>query len=132
ICSYIRNRNETCSFREFVDLYQEMIIDSPPNTDNWNGLETAWETRFLGNVKDIIPEKYDDIYAKVKSETSNKSLMYYWQNIVNEKGQKSVINNHISGSLKILDATAKHNANTIVSKVSNLREIDADAPLPNE
>lgn len=46
--------------------------------------------------------------------------------------QKSVINNHISGSLKILDATAKHNANTIVSKVSNLREIDTDASLPNE
>ncbi|CAG8642499.1 4768_t:CDS:10, partial [Ambispora gerdemannii] len=63
----------------------------------------------------------------VKSEISNKSLMYCWQNIVNEKGEKSVINNHISGSLKILDATAKHNANAIVSKVSNLREIDADA-----
>ncbi|CAG8518917.1 16579_t:CDS:10, partial [Acaulospora morrowiae] len=62
----------------------------------------------------------------VKSEISNKSLMYCWQNIVNKKEEKSVINNHISGSLKILDATAKHTANTIVSKVSNLREIDAD------
>ncbi|CAI2191350.1 9437_t:CDS:10 [Funneliformis geosporum] len=135
ICSYISNHNETCSFREFVDLYKEMIIDSPPNTDDWSGLETAWEMRFLRSVKDIIPEKYDDIHAKVKSEISNKSLMYHWQNIVNEKGQKSVINNHISGSLKILDATAKHNVNTIVSKVSkvsNLREIDADASLLNE
>ncbi|CAI2187612.1 13237_t:CDS:10 [Funneliformis geosporum] len=112
ICSYISNHNETCSFREFVDLYKEMIIDSPPNTDDWSGLETAWEMRFLRSVKDIIPEKYDDIHAKVKSEISNKSLMYHWQNIVNEKGQKSVINNHISGSLKILDATAKHNVNT--------------------
>ncbi|CAG8485720.1 12338_t:CDS:10 [Ambispora leptoticha] len=159
ICSYVRNRNENCSFREFVDFYQEIIINSPPNTDDWSGLEAAWETRFLRTVKDIIPEKYDDIYAKVlvfgdrlaqvmvvallvndrltseylvKSETSNKSLMYYWQNIINEKGQKSVINNHISGSLKILDATAKHNTNTIVSKVSDLtsykdQEIDVDA-----
>ncbi|CAB4415311.1 unnamed protein product [Rhizophagus irregularis] len=44
ICSYIRNRNETCSF---IDLYQEMIIHSPPNTDDWSGLETAWKMRFL-------------------------------------------------------------------------------------
>jgi hypothetical protein len=51
--------NETCSFREFIDLYHEMIIDSPPNTDDWSGLETAWEIRFLRSVKDIIPEKYD-------------------------------------------------------------------------
>jgi hypothetical protein len=42
------------------------------------------------------------------------------------------MNNHISGSLQILDATAKHNVNTIVSKVSNLRETDTDASLPNE
>jgi len=38
ICSYIRKRNERCSFREFIDLYQEMIIESPPNTDNWNSM----------------------------------------------------------------------------------------------
>lgn len=132
ICSYIRNRNEACSFREFIDLYQEMIIHSPPNTDDWSGLETAWEMRFLRSVKDIIPEKYDDIHSKVKSETSNKSLIYYWQNIINEKGQISVINNHISGSLKILDATAKYNTNTIVSKVLNPREIDTDSSSPNE
>ncbi|CAB4415310.1 unnamed protein product [Rhizophagus irregularis] len=61
ICSYIRNRNETCSF---IDLYQEMIIHSPPNTDDWSGLETAWKMRFLRSVKDIIPEKYDDIHSK--------------------------------------------------------------------
>ncbi len=42
-----------------------MIICSPPNTDDWSGLETAWEMRFLRSVKDIIPEKYDDIHAKV-------------------------------------------------------------------
>jgi hypothetical protein len=42
-----------------------MIIYSPPNTDDWSGLETAWEMRFLRNIKDIIPEKYDDIHAKV-------------------------------------------------------------------
>ncbi|PKC53436.1 hypothetical protein RhiirA1_479306 [Rhizophagus irregularis] len=79
-----------------------MIIHSPPNTDDWSGLETAWEMRFLRS------------------------------NIINEKGQKSVINNHISGSLKILDATAKYNTNTIVSKVLNPREIDTDASSPNE
>jgi hypothetical protein len=42
-----------------------MIIYYPPNTGDWSGLETAWKTRFLRSVKDIIPEKYDDIYAKV-------------------------------------------------------------------
>ncbi|CAG8593569.1 17307_t:CDS:2 [Funneliformis caledonium] len=41
ISSYIRNRNKNYLFHEFVDLYQEMIIESPPNTDNWNSLETA-------------------------------------------------------------------------------------------
>ncbi|CAJ0833648.1 1380_t:CDS:2 [Entrophospora sp. SA101] len=118
ICSYIRKRNEHCSFREFIDLYQEMIIESPPDTDNWCSLEVAWKTRFLRNIKDIIPEKYNNIYEKVKSETLNRSLMNYWQNIINEKERISVINTHISGSLKILDITAKHNTDVIISKVS--------------
>ncbi|RHZ89269.1 hypothetical protein Glove_16g111 [Diversispora epigaea] len=96
-----------------------MIIESPPNTDDWTGLEVAWRTRFLGNVERIIPEKYVDIDAKVVSETSKKSLMSYWQNIINEKRRISVINNHISGSLKILEATAKHSSDTVVSKISS-------------
>ncbi|CAJ0745065.1 10746_t:CDS:2 [Entrophospora sp. SA101] len=72
-----------------------MIIESPPDTDNWCSLEVAWKTRFLRNIKDIIPEKYNNIYEKI-----------------------SVINTHISGSLKILDITAKHNTDVIISKVS--------------
>ncbi|CAG8544051.1 2457_t:CDS:2 [Diversispora eburnea] len=99
ICSYIRSRNEDCSFREFVELYKEMIIESPPNTDDWTGLEVAWRTRFLGNVERIIPEKYVDIDAKVVSETSKKSLMSYWQNIINEK--------------------RRHSSDTVVSKISS-------------
>jgi len=61
--------------------------------------------------------------------------MDYWQNIAIGKGQKSVINNHISGSLKILDASANHNTNKIVSEISNLYEdqeipeLDTDALL---
>ncbi|CAJ0856471.1 8569_t:CDS:2, partial [Entrophospora sp. SA101] len=143
VCTYIKRRNDKCSFSEFIDLYQGIIIDSSLNTDDWSGLESTWQRRFLRAVKDIIPDKYDDIFAKgysvvvlaqvmvvallidrcidleVKSETSKKSLMDYWQNIINEKGQISVINNHIFGSLKILDVTAKHNTDTIISKVSN-------------
>ncbi|RHZ68223.1 hypothetical protein Glove_296g66 [Diversispora epigaea] len=111
ICSYIRSRNEDCSFREFVELYQEVIIESPPNTDEWFGLEVAWKTRFLGNVEkgsswSVIGRSrvFCDRQAQVMvvallviSETSKKSLMSYWQNIINEKRRVSVINNHISG-----------------------------------
>ncbi|CAG8639822.1 9151_t:CDS:10, partial [Paraglomus brasilianum] len=144
ICSYIRTCKGSCSFSEFLDLYQKTIKDSPPNTDDWNGLQTTWQRRFLGVVKDIIPDEYDNVLAKeysiivpaqvmvvallvdhrtgfeVKSETAKKALMTYWQNIVNEKGRISVINNHISGSLQILDATAKHNTDVIISKVESL------------
>ncbi|CAJ0746175.1 5530_t:CDS:2, partial [Entrophospora sp. SA101] len=96
VCTYIKRRNDKCSFSEFIDLYQGIIIDSSLNTDDWSGLESTWQRRFLRAVKDIIPDKYDDIFAKI-----------------------SVINNHIFGSLKILDVTAKHNTDTIISKVSN-------------
>ncbi|CAG8699207.1 13494_t:CDS:10, partial [Funneliformis caledonium] len=40
----------------------------------------------------------------VKSETSNKSLMYYWQNIVNEKGQVS--QDYYNFACSITDADA--------------------------
>ena len=55
----------SCSFSEFLDLYQETIIDSPPSADDWNGLQMTWQRRFLNAVKDIIPDEYDNILAKV-------------------------------------------------------------------
>ncbi|CAG8709797.1 27437_t:CDS:2, partial [Dentiscutata erythropus] len=34
------------------------------NGNNWCGLETAWESRFLRVVKEVIPESYDEIHEK--------------------------------------------------------------------
>ena len=42
-----------------------MIIVSLPNTNDWSGLEAAMGNEILKNVKDIIPENYNDIYVKV-------------------------------------------------------------------
>ncbi|CAG8650944.1 16728_t:CDS:10 [Funneliformis caledonium] len=145
-----KNANH-CSFSGFLEFYQEIIINSPPDTDDWAGLEATWKRRFLRAVKEIFPDGYgDDIYVKVRyllenflsiskrgllvdrcldqgysvdvpaqvivvqSEASNSS---YWQKIINEKKQVSIMNNHIYGSLSILDVSAKYNTEIIASKI---------------
>ncbi|RGB28312.1 hypothetical protein C1646_767957 [Rhizophagus diaphanus] len=93
ICSYLKIRGEESSFREFVKLYQEMILESPPDSDNWVGLEVSWKTRFLNAAKETIPEHHKKLCEKVKSEVSNKNLMTYWQDILTEKQHPSTSSN---------------------------------------
>ncbi|RHZ75672.1 hypothetical protein Glove_212g30 [Diversispora epigaea] len=118
VCSYINQSQDECSFSQFLDLYREIIIKAPPNPKKWNSLEVVWKGRFLKVTREVIPDKYDDISAKVELETSKRSLMNYWQNILIEKKRITVLNNHTYASLKILSKAAKSSADMILSKLS--------------
>ncbi|CAB4434671.1 unnamed protein product [Rhizophagus irregularis] len=114
IRSYLKIRGKESSFHEFVDLYQEMILKSPSDSDNWVGLEVTWKTRFLNIVQEIIPEHHEEMREKVRSEVSNKQLMTYWQAILTEK------QNSTSSTSSNLSHIQKDDLSTSVSETLNI------------
>ncbi|CAG8771069.1 20161_t:CDS:2 [Gigaspora margarita] len=105
ILSYIKNRKENSSFQEFVELYYEMIVEASPHTDNWCGLETAWEMRFLRAVKEGALVQWSVVqgFAVVGCPE------WWWL--------RSLVSGRLTLDLKILGAIAKHTTKTIVSDV---------------
>ncbi|CAB4375451.1 unnamed protein product [Rhizophagus irregularis] len=115
IRSYLKLRGEDSSFNEFVNLYQEMILESPPDSaENWVGLEVAWKTRFLNAVRETIPVHHEGIREKVRLEVSNKQLMTYWQAILTEKQNKT------SSTSSNLSHIQKDDLSTSVSETLNI------------
>ncbi|CAG8597824.1 23224_t:CDS:2 [Rhizophagus irregularis] len=115
IRSYLKLRGEDSSFNEFVNLYQEMILESPPDSaENWVGLEVAWKTRFLNAVRETIPVHHEGIREKVRLEVSNKQLMTYWQAILTEK------QNSTSSTSSNLSHIQKDDLSTSVSETLNI------------
>src|SRR6185295_17007847 len=46
LVSYIKERKTGWSLYEFLTTHRDTIIKSPPFSEKWEGLETAWITRF--------------------------------------------------------------------------------------
>jgi len=53
------------SYYEFLTLYRDAIISSPPFSENWNGLDGAWAHRFLKEAKEIRPDDYETLKEEV-------------------------------------------------------------------
>ncbi|RUP26249.1 hypothetical protein BC936DRAFT_138788 [Jimgerdemannia flammicorona] len=54
LVSYLKNHN-TWSYSEFLKLHRDVIVSSPPFSDEWNGLDGTWARRFLNKAKDLSP-----------------------------------------------------------------------------
>uniref|UniRef100_U9SRH1 Uncharacterized protein n=1 Tax=Rhizophagus irregularis (strain DAOM 181602 / DAOM 197198 / MUCL 43194) TaxID=747089 RepID=U9SRH1_RHIID len=64
LSSYLK-KFDNPSYRNFLDLNREEVIKSPPFTENWGGLESAWSNRFIRAVQTHIPDRFEDIKLKV-------------------------------------------------------------------
>jgi hypothetical protein len=64
LSSYLK-KYDNPTYRNFLDLNREEVIKSPPFTENWGGLESAWSNRFIRAVQTHIPDRFEDIKLKV-------------------------------------------------------------------
>ncbi|KAG9300457.1 hypothetical protein G9A89_010082 [Geosiphon pyriformis] len=115
LASYLKDR-EAWSFYGFLKSHRNVIVNSPPFSEKWEGLENAWATRFLRAVQEIIPNNYKALGIKVKSECLNQGLKLYWDEIVRERKELSVENIHVTGSLDLLGKVGKYNIQKLGSK----------------
>ncbi|CAG8781066.1 23882_t:CDS:10, partial [Gigaspora margarita] len=93
---------KTWSFYEFLKLHRNTIINSPPLSDGWEGLETAkrelWSVVGRSRVFGCRVDPSNNGCAsgwwsvnlevsgcRVKSETKNKRLKPYWDDIIRER-----------------------------------------------
>lgn len=55
-CIYLKEHD--ASFREFLTLNRDGIINPPSDAEEWYGLQTTWSIRYLRAVKDLIPDRH--------------------------------------------------------------------------
>ncbi|CAG8579589.1 2666_t:CDS:2, partial [Paraglomus occultum] len=79
LLSYL-NEHTSWSYYEFLTLYRDVIVLSPPFSDEWNGLDGSWTRRFLKKAEDLKPEEFEDL--KVDLERSGKGLQAYWEGVI--------------------------------------------------
>jgi len=63
LVSYLEKHTDW-SYREFLTLHHDVIVASPPFSDDWYGLDGAWFHRFLRKVKELDPCNFEDLKEK--------------------------------------------------------------------
>ncbi|KAF0413192.1 hypothetical protein F8M41_007838 [Gigaspora margarita] len=95
---------ENWSYYEFLTTYRNVIISSPPFSEEWNGLDGAWTHRFLRKAKEFKPDDHENL-----------------------KNKLAVKRTHVLGSLSILDEAGKYNVGDLISEgLSNSFHVDYD------
>jgi hypothetical protein len=64
LLSYL-NEHTSWSYYEFLTLYRDVIVLSPPFSDEWNGLDGAWTHRFLKKAEELNPKDFETLKVKV-------------------------------------------------------------------
>jgi hypothetical protein len=59
-------KEKNWSYRSFLILYQDVIITSPPFSNNWNRIDDVWAKRFLKEAKELYPDDFESIKRKVR------------------------------------------------------------------
>ncbi|RGB21728.1 hypothetical protein C1646_731896 [Rhizophagus diaphanus] len=125
LSSYLK-KYDNPTYRNFLVLNREEVIKSPPFTENWGGLESAWSNRFIRAVQTHIPDRFEDIKLKVEAECRNRGLKLYWDEILREREKNNVREIHITGSLKLLSASGRRNIQELLTDGAILPKQDDD------
>ncbi|CAI2191790.1 7182_t:CDS:10 [Funneliformis geosporum] len=115
------------SYYEFLTLYRDVIISSPPFTDEWNGLDGTWTRRFLKKSGKFKTKRiwgfkgqgvsvYVLTQVMVDSERSDKGLQVYWEGVIHKRKKLEVKRTHIIGSLNLLNDAGKYNVEDLSSE----------------
>ncbi|CAG8753265.1 2874_t:CDS:2, partial [Ambispora leptoticha] len=65
--------------------FRDVIVLSPPFSDEWNGLDGAWTHRFLKKAEALNPKDFEILKVKVDSERSKNGLQAYWEGVIHKR-----------------------------------------------
>ncbi|RUP47918.1 hypothetical protein BC936DRAFT_145172 [Jimgerdemannia flammicorona] len=63
IVSYLKGHT-AWSYTEFLNLYCEVILSSPPMTARWDTLDLTWARRFLLKAEELDPDNFEVLAKK--------------------------------------------------------------------
>ncbi|RUS30414.1 hypothetical protein BC938DRAFT_479415 [Jimgerdemannia flammicorona] len=89
IVSYLKGHT-AWSYTEFLNLYCEVILSSPPMTARWDTLDLTWARRFLLKAEELDPDNFEVLAKKLVVKRA-----------------------HLIGSVNLLSEAAEWNANEI-------------------
>ncbi|KAF0470061.1 hypothetical protein F8M41_025425 [Gigaspora margarita] len=105
------------SYYEFLILNRDVMISSPLNVEDWNGLDGTWTRRFLKNAEMMLESKnFETLKVKIDSQHSNHGIKTYWENVIHEQKKLNMKRSYILGSLNLLDKAGKYNIEDLSSE----------------
>ncbi|CAG8734197.1 11487_t:CDS:2, partial [Funneliformis caledonium] len=95
--------DEQCTYYNFLKKFQYVILDAPPYTDDWTGIDGVWYRRYseyakkAGKQASWVDGPSDECihpHAPMKS---------FFEEIIMERKKRTVQRNYISSSIYVLD-----------------------------
>nr|CAG8667726.1 4465_t:CDS:2 [Entrophospora candida] len=99
--------NEQCTYYNFLKKFQHVILDSPPYTDDWTGIDGAWYRRYSEHAK-----------KAGKQGCPRTPMKSFFEEIVMERKKRTVQRNYISSSIDVLDKSREVGAHQIIVDLS--------------
>ncbi|RHZ71250.1 hypothetical protein Glove_261g52 [Diversispora epigaea] len=94
---------KTWNYEHFLNELKEIIINSPPDTQDWSGLDGTWYNRYIYHAKD------DDNRRQMKS---------FFQDIILERENRNAGKNYVIEGVKILNEARFSSSNEIISTIN--------------
>nr|CAG8618853.1 6969_t:CDS:2 [Entrophospora candida] len=105
--AYFRDAIDTINtYPHFLLKLQDVILKSPPFTEDWGGLDGIWYERYIREAKNSNKKRHPHV-----------SMKSFFENIIWECKKRMVQNHYMMSSIDILDEVRKCGSQEIISDV---------------
>ncbi|CAG8785021.1 12007_t:CDS:2, partial [Dentiscutata erythropus] len=102
LITYLKGRESNFwSYMEFLTLNRTIIIESPPFTNNWTGLNGTWFKRFVQASEELGPVSTAVVEEKV-------DVRLYWEDVIDERKKNRVKRTFRSKALDIYQVVGEN------------------------
>ncbi|CAI2189770.1 9995_t:CDS:2, partial [Funneliformis geosporum] len=113
--------NEECTYDNFLKKFRHVILDSPPYTEDWTGIDGIWY------------RKYSELAKKAgKQEYPHTQTKYFFEEIIMERNKRTVQRNYINSSIDILDKSREIVVNQLIVDLSEAVPSNEKRPHEDE
>ncbi|CAG8526648.1 10213_t:CDS:10 [Paraglomus occultum] len=108
VIAYFRDvDNTTGTYSDFLVKLRDVILQAPPYTEDWYGLDGIWYERYLKEAKSADKQQHPHIPMKS-----------FFEDIIFERKKRTTQRHYVMSSVNVLDEARRHGVEAIISDMS--------------
>ncbi|CAG8625511.1 11215_t:CDS:10 [Funneliformis mosseae] len=95
--------DEQCTYYNFLKKFQYVILNAPPYTDDWTGIDGVWYRRYSEYAKKAGKQASWVDGPSDECKHPHAPMKSFFEEIIMERKKRTVQRNYISSSIYVLD-----------------------------